>query len=369
MKQKALDFLPFIFAGLICGFILFGTFVNTPDYGDEDTIRIGIILPLTGGLAEYGSDVKVGIDIAVDEINAKGGGIGGKDVVAVYKNTWGGYPDRAAKLMREGGVDEGIPVFIGDITSAGALACAAVAKEEQIVLVSQAATTPELSGYSPYVFRTISSDLYQGRGMARIFRIFHPPDTDKITVLYINNTYGTGLMDSFVNAQDESGFTVQQVIPFEEGGQRTFTSEIAAIRTSGTDGVALISHVTEADYILKEAEAQRLNVAWVGSDGIVTTELYSHVGPYTEGFIATMQASEVRDPVFIREYQIRAKDSTVNWMAPYSYDTMMVVTEAIRHGGGYSADEIRDAFGKIRHLGAVAQKSLRMTVESPPPMT
>ncbi|GAB7015051.1 ABC transporter substrate-binding protein [Methanogenium cariaci] len=350
MKQKALDFLPFIFAGLICGFILFGTFVNTPDYGDEDTIRIGIILPLTGGLAEYGSDVKVGIDIAVDEINAKGG-IGGKDVVAVYKNTWG-YPDRAAKLMREG-VDEGIPVFIGDITSAGALACAAVAKEEQIVLVSQAATTPELSGYSPYVFRTISSDLYQGRGMARIFRIFHP-DTDKITVLYINNTYGTGLMDSFVNAQDESGFTVQQVIPFEEG-QRTFTSEIAAIRTSGTDGVALISHVTEADYILKEAEAQRLNVAWVGSDGIVTTELYSHVGPYTEGFIATMQASEVRDPVFIREYQIRAKDSTVNWMAPYSYDTMMVVTEAIRHGG-YSADEIRDAFGKIRHLGACGPK-------------
>ncbi|WP_062396875.1 ABC transporter substrate-binding protein [Methanogenium cariaci] len=97
MKQKALDFLPFIFAGLICGFILFGTFVNTPDYGDEDTIRIGIILPLTGGLAEYGSDVKVGIDIAVDEINAKGGGIGGKDVVAVYKNTWGGYPRPGGK--------------------------------------------------------------------------------------------------------------------------------------------------------------------------------------------------------------------------------------------------------------------------------
>ncbi|KAF1076134.1 hypothetical protein MKMG_01568 [Methanogenium sp. MK-MG] len=308
------------------------------------------MLPLTGGLAEYGMDVKTGVDMAVDEINAKGG-IGGKEVKAVYKNTWG-YPDRAAKLMKEC-AEEGIPVVIGDITSAGALACAEIAEEERIVLISQAATTPELTGYGSYVFRTISSDTYQGRGMARIFRIFHP-DADNVTVLYIDNTYGTGLMESFVNAGEDGGFTVQQAISFEEG-QRTFASEVAAIHASGTDGVALISHIAEADYILKEAEAQGLDVAWVGSDGIVTTELYSHVGPYTEGFIATMQASEVRDPVFIREYQIRAKDSTVNWMAPYSYDTVMIVTEAIRYGG-YSADEIRDAFGKIRHLGVCGPK-------------
>ena len=147
---------------------------------------------------------------------------------------------------------------------------------------------------------------------------------------------------------------MQHVIPFEEE-QRNFTLEIAAISSSDTDGVALISHVTEAEYILKEAEAQGLDISWVGSDGIVTTELYSHVGSYSEGFIATMQANEVQNPAFIREYEIRAKDSTVNWMAPYSYDTMMIVGEAIRHGG-YSADGIRRAFGDIRYLGICGPK-------------
>ena len=303
MTKKVLEYLPFVIAGLICCSIFVSAVMYARDYG------------------------------------------------AVYKNTWGN-PERAAGLMEECAA-EGIPVVIGDITSEGALACAKVADEKQIVLISQAATTPLLSGYSPYVFRTISSDIYQGRGMARIFRIFHP-EADNITVLYIDNAYGTGLAEAFMHAQDEEGFTVQQMIPHEEG-ERNFTREITTIRESHSDGVALISHITEAENILKEAEAQGLDVAWVGSDGIVTTELYSHVGPYTEGFIATMQASEVQDPTFIDEYQKRARDSTINWMAPYSYDTVMIVAESIAHGG-YSADAIRVSFKDIRHLGVCGPK-------------
>ena len=360
MSQKLLEYLPFIFAAFICCFLLFSTVLHTPDYGDNETIKIGIMVPLSGSLAEYGMDVKIGVDMAVDEINSRGG-IGGKEVKAVYKNTWG-YPDRAATLMEEC-AEEGIPVVIGDITSAGALACADVAEEKQIVLISQAATTPDLTGYGPYVFRTISSDTYQGRGMARIFRIFHP-EAENITVLYIENAYGTGLMESFVCEEEAGGFSVHQVIPFEEG-KRTFISEIAGIRDSDTDGVALIAHTTEAEHILKEARAQGLDIAWVGSDGIVTTELYSHIGPYADGFIATMQASEVRDPGFIREYQIRAKGSTVNWMAPYSYDTMMVVAEAIRYGG-YSSDGIREALWKIRYLGVCGPKVFEQGGGVPP---
>ena len=350
MTKKVLEYLPFVIAGLICCSIFVSAVMYAPDYGEDETIKIGIMVPLSGGLAVYGMDVKVGVDMAVDEIN-EDGGIGGKEVKAVYKNTWGN-PERAAGLMEECAA-EGIPVVIGDITSEGALACAKVADEKQIVLISQAATTPLLSGYSPYVFRTISSDIYQGRGMARIFRIFHP-EADNITVLYIDNAYGTGLAEAFMHAQDEEGFTVQQMIPHEEG-ERNFTREITTIRESHSDGVALISHITEAENILKEAEAQGLDVAWVGSDGIVTTELYSHVGPYTEGFIATMQASEVQDPTFIDEYQKRARDSTINWMAPYSYDTVMIVAESIAHGG-YSADAIRVSFKDIRHLGVCGPK-------------
>jgi branched-chain amino acid transport system substrate-binding protein len=350
MKKILLEYLPFFIAGFICCFLIIGAALHTPDYGKNETISIGIMVPLSGGLEEYGMDVKTGVDMAVDEINSHGG-IDGKEVRAVYKNTWG-CPDRAAYLMEEC-AEEGIPVVIGDITSAGALACAEIAEERHIVLISQAATTPTLSKYGPYVFRTISSDIYQGRGMARIFQIFHP-EANNITVLYIDNAYGSGLAEAFVSAQKEGGFCVQQVIPFEEG-QRSFTQEIAAINASETDGIALIAHVAEASNILKEARAKGLRVAWVGSDGIVTNELYSLIGSYAEGFIATMQSSEVRDPGFIHEYRARTNESTVNWMAPYSYDTVMIVADAIRYGG-YSADGIRDALGKIRYLGICGPK-------------
>ncbi|WP_165078012.1 ABC transporter substrate-binding protein, partial [Methanogenium sp. MK-MG] len=62
MKKTLLEYLPFIIAGLICCVILFGAVVHTPDYGDNETIKIGIMLPLTGGLAEYGMDVKTGVE-------------------------------------------------------------------------------------------------------------------------------------------------------------------------------------------------------------------------------------------------------------------------------------------------------------------
>ncbi|HDQ07948.1 MAG TPA: amino acid ABC transporter substrate-binding protein [Methanoculleus sp.] len=347
---RLLDILPYLFAAGLITAIVTGTLVATPDYGEAETLDVGLVLPLSGSLAGYGVDIRDGITIAVDEIN-RDGGIGGKDLRIICRDNQGSA-NRTAAIVEDFAA-EGIPVVIGPVTSTSALAAAKVADERQIVLITPTATTPLLSGAGRYVYRTISSDTYQGRGMATVLMSLHP-EVENVAVMYIDNAYGNGLREPFAGTLAALGGTVVCEVPFSEG-QDTFTDAIAEVRLSGAEAVALISYLSEAEHIIREARRQDLAVAWIGSDGIVTSELITVAGDATEGIVATIQANQVRSSSFIAKYGSLTGKDTVNWEAAYAYDTMMIVAEAIEYGG-YSADGIRSHLDRIRYVGICGPK-------------
>ncbi|MBT8508356.1 hypothetical protein AZH53_08060 [Methanomicrobiaceae archaeon CYW5] len=357
---RVLEIFPYILAVCLIGATSAGILIAVPYSGENVTIDVGVLVPLTGDLAVYGGDVLEGINIAVDEIN-EGGGIGGKDVRIICRDT-GGDPDRAAAMM-EDLADQGVPVVIGPVTSSSAISVAPIAEKKQIVMISPTATTPLLSGAGRYVYRTISSDTYQGRGMATVLRSLHP-EVNSVAVLYIENTYGAGLRESFTAAWTTQGGTVVCEIPFENG-RTDFSAVIAAVRDSDADAVALISYLPEAKAIFREAARQELGGPWIASDAIVTAEFIAAAGPATEGIVATIQANQVQSPSFITEYCRRTNATSVNWQAAYAYDTMMIIAEAIEHGG-YTADGIRNHLDVIRYLGICGPKVFDENGDIPP---
>ena len=357
---RLLDIFPYILAVCLIGAIGAGTLIAVPYSGENVTIDVGVLVPLTGDLAVYGNDVLEGIDIAVDEIN-EGGGIAGKEVRIICRDT-GGDPDRSVAMMEEL-ADHGVPVVIGPVTSSSAIAVAPIAEARQVVLISPTATTPLLSGAGRYVYRTISSDTYQGRGMATVLRSLHP-EVRSVAVLSIENTYGTGLRESFTAAWTAQEGTVVCEIPFENG-RPDFSAVITAVRDSGADAVALISYLPEAQAVFREAARQELGVHWIASDAIVTTEFIAAAGPATEGIVATIQANQVQSPSFITEYCRRTNATSVNWQAAYAYDTMMIIAEAVEHGG-YTADGIRKHLDTIRYLGICGPKVFDENGDIPP---
>jgi len=354
------DILPYLLAAALITAITAGVLIAAPDYGAKETIDVGAILPLSGSLATYGGDIRDGITIAAEEINERGG-IGGKEVRIIYRDN-GGDANRSASMMEELAA-EGIPVVIGPVTSAGALAAAPVAEARQTVMLSPTATTPLLSGAGRYVYRTISSDTYQGRGMATVLKHLHP-GAKSVALMYIDNAYGNGLREPFAKTFSAQGGAVVCEVPFDEG-QRTFTDAVAVVRGSGASAVALISYLPEAEEIFREAEHQNLSVAWIASDGIVASELITVAGPATEGVIATIQANLVQSPSFIARYSALTGKDTPNWEAAYAYDAMMIVAEAIERGG-YSADGIRNHLDHIRYLGICGPKVFDENGDVPP---
>ena len=317
-----------------------------------DGVKVGVLLPLTGNMKVDGNGFMEGIEMAVSDINKKGG-IRGVPVTLEVQDSFG-TPNLAIFGFKR--LDEmGIPVIIGDASSTNTLKVAPLAEEAGVVLISPGSTAPGLSSYTNYVFRTISSDTYQGRGIAKVLVSLYP-GAENVSVVYVDNDYGRALASSFTVAFEEKGRRVCQEIGFDEG-----TSDYEYIgrllKERDPDAVVLISYSVDAAEIMNAARVQGVSdKAWVGSEGLIDEELIDGTGDYSEGMVATMQANRIISDSFIERYKEEYNRSAVDWTVPYGYDTMMMVAEVI-DAKGYDPASISEGLKEIRYIGVCGAKS------------
>src|SRR5215468_11305409 len=133
----------------------------------EDTIKIGFPMPLSGPAAVYGVPVTKGAELAVQEINAKGGVLGRK--LELIERDSKASADEAVRLARELIIKNNVDFLSGTLTSAEAPAVSTIAKENKIVFIAPTAKTMKLTApenLHPYIFRIASNTLIEGRQMA-----------------------------------------------------------------------------------------------------------------------------------------------------------------------------------------------------------
>lgn len=318
--------------------------------GDE--VKIGVLLPLSGNMKEYGIGFKEGIDMAVSDINA-GGGIRGVPVTIECQDTFG-QPNIAAFGFKRF-ADMGISVIIGETSSTNTLRIAPLAEENEIVLISPGSTAPGLSEYKNYVFRTISSDTYQGRGIAKVLRSLYP-EAENVSVVYMNNDYGTALADAFLYAFREGGGHTAQEIDFTEG-KNDYSEICLALKEKDPDAVVLISYHKEAAMIMNAANSLGMDeTIWIGSEALIDDELIIRTGEYSEGMVATMQANHIISGSFTDRYEKEYNRTSTDWPVPYGYDTMMIVAQVIG-AKGYDPGDISEGLKEIRYVGLCGAKS------------
>jgi branched-chain amino acid transport system substrate-binding protein len=133
----------------------------------EDAIKIGFPMPLSGPAAVYGVPVTKGAQMAVDEINAKGGVLGRK--LELLSRDSKANADEAVRLARELIIKDNADFLSGTLTSAEAPAVSTIAKENKVVFLAPVAKTTKLTApenLHPYIFRIASNTLIEGRQMA-----------------------------------------------------------------------------------------------------------------------------------------------------------------------------------------------------------
>ena len=162
---------------------------------DGDVIRIGLAGPME---ASYGVSVREGAELAIEEANARGG-VAGRRIELVVRDD-AGDEARAIEIATAMVSDESIVAVVGHVNSGTTRAAARVYNDEArpLLELSPTATSAELSAAGPWTFRVCPTDLRHGPALAEWAR--GSLSVQRAAVLYANDAYGRGMLESFARA-------------------------------------------------------------------------------------------------------------------------------------------------------------------------
>lgn len=223
--------------------------------GGGDAYRLGAAGPWT---ERYGAMNRRGIELALEHINRQGG-VRGRKLEIVMRDDEGSG-EKAAGIAAEFVRDPSIVAVVGHVNS-GAMVAAAKVYDRNLPAVATTASSPDLTGISPWVFRVISSDSTNGEDLARFSgSLGHR----RAAILYENNPYGRGLTQSF-----RRNFAGQVISadPIGESGTQDFEPFVAYFKRVRPDVVFVAGTEQSGLALLREARRQELASDFMGGDG------------------------------------------------------------------------------------------------------
>ena len=307
--------------------------------GSSDTVVFGAAGPWTQA---YGQANKNGIQLAVDEINASPAWQGGRRVEIVFADD-SGSGVRASSIA-QGFVDStSIVAVVGHVNS-GAMVSAARVYDKHLAAVATTATSPTLTGISPWAFRVIPSDSSNGMQIAQFA---NKRGRKRAAVLYENNPYGRGLADNFRKSFAGEVISIDAIA---EGEDQTFEPFVSWYKREKPDMIFVAGTDASGIAFLKEARRQQLTADLVGGDGWQTLA----PSDLAEGIYvgAPFSAQDPRPEVraFVAAYE-RKYNASPDGNAALAYDATKLLARAVEKVGPNRL-KIRDYLASLTDISA-----------------
>lgn len=241
-----------------------------------DDTKIGILMDITGPIANFIPPLQNAADLAVKQVNEQGGLLGGT-AVAVYGDTTGtaqGAVDAAQKLVNV----ENVPIIMGSLMSGTTIAAAEAAIiPAGVPQISPTATSPAMTFLEDdgLVFRIVPSDNYQGEILAKMVM---DEGIKKVALTYVNNDYGVGIGETFIDAYTEAGGEIVAEAKHEEK-KDSYRSELASLAKGDAEALVVIAYAGDSGgKIVRQAIEGGLFTKFIGTDGLRDELLIQNVG-------------------------------------------------------------------------------------------
>ncbi|MFV3077085.1 branched-chain amino acid ABC transporter substrate-binding protein [Niveispirillum fermenti] len=253
-----------------------------------DTV-VGLAAPLTGPNAVFGEQMRRGAEMAVNDINARGGVLGEKLVLVNLDDA--SNPSQGVAIANRLATQGGVAAF-GNFNSAVSIPSARVYADEGIVMISPASTNPQLTEQGlDTVFRTCGRDDQQG-DVAAAWLLKHHKD-GKVAVIHDQTTYGRGLAEA-TRAALRKGGKNEAMFDAVNVGDRDMSALVTKMKDAGIDIVYFGGLHTEAGLLVRQMADAGLKAVFMSGDGIVNQEFWNIAGPSGEGTLVTF-GNEYRD--------------------------------------------------------------------------
>jgi branched-chain amino acid transport system substrate-binding protein len=329
-----------------------------------EPIKIGLVAALSGQSALSGEAITRGLQIAIDEVNASGGLLGGRQLVLVRRDDESN-PAKGVTAARELFYKEKVAVVFGGIDTPVAMAIAPLANQAKVPFMNPwAAGTPIThNGANPnFVFRTSAVDELVDKGMlAYAQKTFH---TSKFGLLMINNPWGESNQKGLTAALAAQGLTAAGSEKFSDSDV-DIVPQLTRLKNAGADTIFLVSNVGPAAQAVKSMDRMGWKVPVVSHWGIAGGRFTELGGPNAGNvhFVQTYSFYGKLSPTgekVVAELKAKYPDvKSVNDINPAvgvanAYDGMKLTALAIAAAGSTDGDAIREGYYKIdRYEGLI----------------
>lgn len=331
---------------------------------DADKYYIGGIGPTTGATAIYGTAVKNGAQIAVDEINAAGG-INGKQIEYRFEDD----QNDAEKAVNAYNTlkDWGMQMLVGTTTTAPCIAVAGKTASDNVFQITPSASSPDvLFSGNGNVFQVCFTDPNQGIASAQY--IAENKLATKIGIIYdSSDVYSSGIEEKFEAEAKTQGLNIVSKAAFTADSKTDFGTQLQKAKDAGADLLFLPIYYQEASIILKQADTMGYKPKFFGvdgMDGILTVENFD-TKLAEDVMLLTPFAADAKDKTvqnFVKTYKEKYKD-TPNQFAADSYDAVYALKAAIEESKATTdmsasdmCDALKGAMTKIKMQGLTGGK-------------
>jgi branched-chain amino acid transport system substrate-binding protein len=320
----------------------------------QEPITIGHVAALSGGSAQSGEAITRGLTLAIDEVNAKGGLLGGRKLALIQRDDES-LPPKGVVAARELIAKEKVAVLFGGIDSPVALATVPIVNKEKVpyMAVWAAGTGITRNGADPnFVFRVSAVDvLVDVKLLDYANKQF---GSKKPGLLLVNNPWGASNEKGLVDAvKSNSGMEIAGIEKFENADV-DMTPQLTRLKEKGADCVIIVGNAAPGAQLMKSRERMGWMVPIVSHWGISGGRFPELAGP-TAGdahFVQTYSFFGKQNAVGERVLAALAKKypqikGPEDIFAPVgtanAYDAMHLVAMAIGQAGSTDGDKVREA--------------------------
>jgi branched-chain amino acid transport system substrate-binding protein len=321
----------------------------------QEPVKVGAIEALSGPVAKYGVPIRHGIELAVGEVNGKGGVLGGRKIEMIFEDS-AGQKDQALNAMKKLLARDRVVAVFGPTLSNEMFAAGPAAVERQIPAIGTSTTADGITDIGEWIFRTAMPEA----------------DVIPVTVATVKKHFGikrVALMYSNDDAFTKSGFDVMKSAVEKNGLEiatietfsvkdTDFSAQLTKIKGLNVDAIGMSALAEAGAGAVLQARQLGIppKVVIFGGNGFNSPKVAEIAGTAAEGLmVGTPWFIGKKDPLnqqFVAAYKQKFGDEP-DQFAAQSYDSLFILAEAIERAGGTDHKALHAALLKTDHHGVL----------------
>jgi branched-chain amino acid transport system substrate-binding protein len=324
--------------------IAFSLVLGTAPVQAADSVKVGIVLPLTGSLAKFGEIEKQSFDMALEKINASGG-VNGKKLDLLIEDTTG-RPEVGRSVVKKLITKDKVVLIGGGYSSSVTYAAAGVCQQEGIPFLINTGSADKItsSGWD-YIFRLDPPASAYADALESLLSSVVKPNT--VAILFENSPFGTSGTKAFEKTCKKLGFKVLLKEGYEPGGI-DFKPVLVKVKELDPDIVYMVSYGMDASLLMKQAKELKLTPKMFigGAADFTLPEFQENAGVASDKVISPTLWHQVLPFPGAMDYynEFKAKyNKSVDYHGAEAYAACYVIADVLKRAKSFESADIREA--------------------------